>query len=419
MLKVQHLILFALFLLAFRPVIDLAGHYEGGVINLGGAVGLVFGLTVMFTAIWRAAKISRDRVRLVIFFTVIISFIFSLISFIGSPKLEASLPEWARYFVGFSSAVLFILMLTFDIDKKYLTRIFWVLISASLMPFIIQLLQAAGYYDFSYYDYIRGERLGRPTGGYHQPNSLGRLMVFVIVAAYIFALSNNIRWVVARAIVLIAVFSIFMTTHRTSLISAIFVIFIIESYFLAQLNLRNIFAIIISGFAIIFGVSLFSISGPDYLKVYFSLDDWIWRFETLFVGLDDGRFLRGRGRIWNESISIIQSSGVWTLAFGAGYGKLEAHNDALFRVMVFGFLGLVMAYLVIILSAFHAWHLCNKGGRHIVVAVMAFFLAFSIPLHPTGYPFFMWLFFGLLGMNVLLNGRNVNSRLTQTAKARV
>lgn len=397
----------ALLIIASRPLIDLTGRYEGTGINLGGIAGLVFvGFLVGF------ASLSHRHLSFSILPALLTAGGILLVGFLAwAIEDDAPIAPMARAVVGLSPLLL--LFGTPRLAAAHYSQLFIltvrILLATSSIPVVVAWAQWMGWVPFTYFDYYDGAPVGRPSGGYFQPNSLGRLLVFHTLLVVMMLWSRNLRLRAAIPLVVLAAATTFITTHRTSIVSFVAVVGILSLGLLARrrrVRLRSVGLAAVSTVAcIVFVIALSSMPSASGFR-----DDVLRTTNTTLAALQtlteaaptDDVFLRGRGRIWRASLESFAEQDAITRWIGLGYEPLEAHNDALRILLMHGILG-VVAYAALFVGLF-VWGVrrTELRGRLALTALFAYLVLYSIPLHPTAYPFFMWLFFLTFAMAVAL-----------------
>jgi hypothetical protein len=393
-----------LFLIAIRPIIDLHGKYEGEGINAGGVLGFVVASMILmeFFAHIRTWSYQMAFIILAALTVLLVGAIHLLVE----PNILDVSVTFSRFFVGFSVLLIIPLLLQQrpEVQLELILRFFKILLLASAIPAIIAWLQFFGLYPFSYYDYIFGLPYGRPTGGYGQPNSLGRLLVFVSVVTYLVSLAKKVKGT-QKGVILAAAFSTaYISTHRTSILILAFVIILFELRSFIFSTHRIAFRKIYLGMLSLFLLYIFATLVSDRVQRLIdpaTSERINYTTELVSRSLDhltaykitDEDYLRGRGQMWYRTLEVMEKAPFTAMIAGIGYEPLEAHNDFLRIYMVHGVLGLI-SYLSIFLILFvSSWRRVDTTGKWALFALYTYLLLFSIPLHPTNYPYFMWLFF--------------------------
>lgn len=388
-------------LIATRPVIDLFGHYQGGAINAGGVVGIVTTGLILVRATMRPFRIARLLTIPIVVWAYLLVSSFIMVAHQGFPELAS----WARLLVGFSPLLLLPALQGVSPRNRasMLTRTAIVLLLCSLVPVLIAWLQYFGFLEFSYFDYYLGQRIGRPSGGYFQPNSLGRLMVFDVVIVVMLSWKRVLSPRASAIAITAYSATALISTHRTSIVSLVAVLAILlafevirrSGFRLARVALLTFSLVIVTSaiavFTLVPGIPTADIRLVETVRVI------VDSFSTVSTSsLDDGDFLRGRARIWQATVTLVAESDVSQQLFGQGYEPLEAHNDTLRVLLMHGLVGL--AAYAILLGGVFVWAASktNLQGRACIVAIYTYLILFGITLHPTGYPFFIWMFLFVL-----------------------
>jgi O-antigen ligase len=393
-----------LFLIAIRPVIDLHGKYEGSGINAGGMLGFFLVLLILLEFAKFATHLTYGFA-----FTVLAClsiFLVGCIQLLFVDEKHEVLLSVSRFLVGFTPVLLVPLILQQSpvMQRDIVSKFFKVLLAASAAPFVIAWLQFFGLYPFSYYDYIYGLPFGRPTGGYFQPNSLGRLMVFITILTYIVSYSNKIGNRMKLTIIATAFSTAYISTHRTSILILALVILLFELYnflfpskVLAFRKFYLFFLFLLLGYILATLISdraqqLISPATTERLHYTTELISKSLDHITSYK-ITDEDYMRGRGLMWQMSLELMQKAPFSTKLTGFGYEPFEPHNDFLRIYVSHGMLGLLSHALVFFVLFVSAWRMVDKFGRTALSVLYLYLFLFSMPLQPTSYPFFMWLFF--------------------------
>lgn len=361
-----------------RPLIDLTGKYdEGGLINVGGIYGMIFCMVCYVYAI--ANMFEKNKAGMQVLLHLFMLLILYMIALYNSS--DAYFTSIARFVVGFSAVVLILPVKSGQYIELYSK---W-LLGIAMIPVIIAWLQLFGLYDFSYYDYLASSTVGRPSGGYFQPSSLTRTLLFCIIITYLVVKAKN--YICKYSLIFMYILTIFISGHRTSLIIAFVIIAMLEVTTTLIKRLPTLIVLSTAGLAAVIYYL------RDKLTVYLDL------FLVIFS--DSGINFRGREQIWSQSWEIYsQFSSVQKLV-GYGYPMIEPHNELLRILLTNGLLG-VLIYVVLFGSLFRFVYVrVSKFGRRALSTTFVYFILFGITLEPASYPNYMWLFFFTL--TVILN----------------
>ena len=382
-----------------RPIVDLFGRFEGEALNPGGVIGVLFAIGILvLVLVSRGSWGLRGQGLL-----VLLAFIFMLslthVTFSDDPR--AASVNFARLVVGYSSALLVpsVARIGLNHTAPAAVRAVAAIATVSLVPAAIAWLQFGGVLPYSYFDWHDGAWVGRPSGGYHQPNSLGRLLAFVALYVGVLAAARKLstKWVLGLWLGIIV--TTFVSTHRTSIAAT--AIIITASLAIAYANYDRVQSLIraVARFALVgvavSGVAVLAAPHPTVDFVGQSLQrtarvvlQGVWSSSN-----ESGVNLRGRERIWLDSIEHLAQREPASLLFGAGSAPFEAHNELLNAFMLYGTLGVAALAMVHGVTLMIAWSTTSRTGRKFLLVPLLYYLMFSTTLQPLDYPYFMWLYF--------------------------
>ncbi|MED3883936.1 hypothetical protein [Priestia aryabhattai] len=371
-----------LILIAFRPLIDLSGSYEGSGINLGGMYGIFFSILLILKVLLRL-YFKKNTYLFEVFFVVIM--IIYLLGILHSTVNSSFIVSSSRFIVGFSA--IFLLYFYQEVKLETLKKIFVVLLLTSSVPIVIAWLQYLGMYPYTYFDYAEGNIIvGRASGGYLQPNSLTRILLFVVLLIYISGNNLVAKIPLKYSIIFLCFMTIVISGHRTSLV--IFVVFFISYEFIFS---RNMVKFLFKSYILIPTIIIFLLiimsdqASPliNYVNVYYAT------FADLLSGNSN---LRGREDIWGHVMVYLQSNDLSKWLVGIGYPPFEAHNDFLRVILVNGLIGLIIQSLFFIYIYIFVRKRVSSIGKKSLNMIYIYLFIFSMTLQPTEYPYFMWLF---------------------------
>jgi O-antigen ligase len=381
-------------LVAIRPIIDLGGHFEGETLNPGGAANLlIIALaTVALTLhIARGKRWSSPSVVLVLAYVALL--VTHAVSTAFSEDQFASLVETTRFMSGFApvAVVIYAWSTRCPSHRSFVVSAFLLFVASTLVPSLVAWLQLAGFVPFTYFDYLDGVRFGRPSGGYYQPSSYGRIGVFLVAYAVTLRGANLLSGRLTAAVVTMALATTIITTHRTSIVSAAAVLAIgLGGGLLVRQRLR---LLPVAFGAVLALAALLGVTGSStvYERVGSEWDKIVGRVGALDPTSD--AFLRNRGEKWSRSIALFDSAPIATRLMGRGYEVFEPHNDLLRMLMVSGIAGAALYVVLLATVAFTTWRRVDANGRIGVLALNTYLILYAIGLQPTSYPNFMSLFF--------------------------
>jgi hypothetical protein len=289
-------------------------------------------------------------------------------------------------------AVVFLWRSWFATEKLRWTVL--VFLFGTLVHCVIAVLQTAGVVAYTFFFQLPTGPIGRPSGAYFHPASLGRLLIFAVFAIYVFG--NRLRLHILLRYGLIALFlgTAVITTHRATILCILI--------FVAAFEVRRIpaaFRAVKDGR--VSGKVTIPAGAILILLAIVAAIRWsgsVWRHLTFLatnigsLNISSGEFLSGRGEIWSAIATRWSHAGADIWLIGVGYEPWNTHSDFVRVPVVWGLLGTVAMGLVF----FSLWRTTqrtvNAEGRWALAAlyVMAAFFAFT--QLPTSYPYFMWLF---------------------------
>ncbi|WKA57749.1 hypothetical protein QWY16_14770 [Planococcus shenhongbingii] len=382
-----------LFLIVTRTVIDLLGgaYVEEGPVNPGGISGLLFAGGAVLLVLIRL--IEKGKVHYFAAFIIILLVVYAIAL---STNDEFGVASVARFIIGFSAAFLLIYPQKNRVNVSRMIKLYFILL---LIPIGIAWLQFFNLYEYSYFDYVNGEEFGRPSGGYFQPNSLTRLLIFGILIIYILDQAERMNIFLKYGMITLFFLTIFISGHRTSLLIALLIVLLFD---VAKKFKRFIIFLPLTGILCIAALmAIINFMGDrisDYLTIYSS-------YFNLF---SDGEFkLRGREDIWSSIINqMAAENGFMQWVFGRGVPFFDAHNDLLRILMVNGILGvLVYAFFLAYIYRFCTRRV-NRIGKSAVRVTFLYLFLFGLTLQPMEYSHFMQMFFFSLFIILQLHSKD-------------
>ncbi|WP_191566671.1 hypothetical protein [Metabacillus idriensis] len=374
----QIFIVILMLMICFRIIIDLTGYLgeESGNLNFGAIYSVLF-LCISFLLVVHKWVNKGVSISDVLIFSIIIGYI---IAFIYNGIFPGSSTSLFRFLTGF---IAFNLLFYSDLKGKSIKyiKLFFILL---LVPIIISWLQYIGLYPFTFYDWVNGSEFGRPSGGYFQPSSLTRLLIFGCILIYIIDYSTKFKVHYKLSLLSLLLATCFISGHRTSLLIMLILILFYELH-----QIKKFLGFLLKSLPLIIPIILLATfllreKIESYLIIY---------SELLNISNNGNLEVRGRGEIWGNAADILSNEyDPIQLIFGYGYPIIEAHNDILRIILVNGIWGLFLNIFLLIFVYKFVSKKVNKPGRIILNGTYIYLFLFSIPLHPTEYPNFLWLF---------------------------
>ncbi|MFI7075691.1 hypothetical protein ACIBO1_00165 [Micromonospora sp. NPDC049903] len=419
----------ALVLLAVKPLLDIGeGGGDGldvGVLLSALGAGLMIGALCLFLLDVRRLP---PRPLLLMAAGLVVLLILSAISYLAVPArsdlLEffdvrrhaiygpgqdpaSAIPaEAMRMVVGFAPLALIALMVLrrdwFPVRRLGLVA--GVVVLGAVVHSVLAWLQVAGVMPYSFFfelaDY---QKIGRASGGYFHPMSLGRLLMFAVFLVYVLGRRMRVPTAVQYALIGLFVATGVVSLHRFTILC----LGLIVAAFEVQ-RLRRLLAARRRGHRVdrraVAGVGGAAIAAAAVVAVLWG--ETIWhRAEVVLteVGSFDVRsdtFMHGRGAIWNDTMGILGRAGwdVWLAGFG--YEPWDMHNDVMRLLVVWGVVGVVVtAALLVGLYRFVGARV-QRSHRLALAVLFGALVVFGLTQKPLAYPYFLWLF--LFGQMVLL-----------------
>jgi O-antigen ligase len=390
--RVLELLLYTiLIIMGFRPIFDLQGRYQGEGLNLGGAMGGIISVLIIIMYLLSTKKKSLYiGVTIISIFLIVLLWLTKIILEFDSQMLV----QFGRFLIGFIPILLIFIIIKDGILKKAILKYNKAFILACIVPIVISWLQYLGFYPYSYFDVVNGVVIGRPSGGYYQPSSLSRLMIFLLIYSYIYYIKGLFSGRIKLLMVFLAVSTSIISTHRTTTLIILLLIILFEMYILLKKNrvsIRTIVQMIISIPFFIGSYFIFNLDQTLGVTIKNSVSKMLDAKGSLNANSD--QFLRGRGMRWERTIDYMDQQPIISKMFGVGYEVYESHNDLLNIYLLNGLIG-VICFIVIFISVFvYVWKQLNFTGKFLLFSLYSSFLLFGITMQPSFYPNFMWMFF--------------------------
>lgn len=430
--------------LAAKPLLDIIGEEPGAnAIDFGTIVTMIGGafmVTALLTGLLKAERLPWSL--FLIFAAIATMLLLSAISYLAIssrgellepfrhhrtvvfgpfvPPSTGVLREALRLIVSFAPLALIGVMMRYGkaIADRLLRYTVLAIVGAALVHCVIAWLQVLGIVEYSFYFILPDVYMGRPSGGYQHPMSLGRLLIFCVFMLY--AGHERLRLGAVKHYALVAVLfgTTIISTHRLSILCATVVIALFEARRLPALRRllvlrghkrfnRRAVAVSIAGAAAVVLVAVAIIG--DYVasrvKVMFAaVGSWD-------VGSD--RFLNGRGAVWIDTVRAFGKSSWDIWLFGFGYEPWDMHNDLARVAVVWGAAGVILSVAMLVVLYRFTRSLVSARGRLALTILYLVLLIFGLTQKPTSYPYFMWLF---LFCHMLILGYHPISRQVGTGR---
>lgn len=409
-----------LVLIGVKPLLDIPGEKVAYDVVDAGAVATTTGAVLMVLAFLLVAATTRTFPKQLVpaFIALVLLGALSVINLLAVPAradflqlfqvsglrdifgpyvppAKGNLTQAAQFAVGFAAVALIGLML---VRPNWFTlhRLRWVLLLVLLgavVHSIIAWLQVAGVVPYTFFFKLPGGNIGRASGGYFHPASLGRLLIFAVFILYAAGDRLRLHTLVRLLAIALMVATALVTMHRVTILCVGLVVVAMEVRRLPQL-LRWLARLPIR-VTVAAGIALTVLLAALMLRWGISL----WergRFLLTQIGSLDvtsKNFMRGRGEIWQKYADAWGGAPLDVWLLGVGYEPWNTHSDPLRVFVVWGLLGVVLMTIVFVTLWWLARKLVNAEGRWALAVLYVATAAFALTQKPTAYPYFMWLFF--------------------------
>lgn len=416
----EFMVILAMAVVGVKPFFDLFGKKVPEDTVDSGMVATVIGALFMVGALVAAVVMSKrfPKPLAPALVALILLGVFSVVGLLAVPAREDFLevfrtanvaqlfgpyirPESgvvtqaAQLAVGFAPVALLAVLL---IKPAWFStgRLRWVLllvVFGAVAHCVVAWLQVAGVVPYTYFFNEPTGRIGRASGGYFHPASLGRLLIFAVFILYAagdrLRLSPLVRYGVLAFVVATAVVS----THRMTVVSVLIVIVAFEA--------RRLPELVEAVSNLPFRTAVWGAVGLLALVVFaairwgsFVLDRVLYvvtRVGSLNPTNDE--FLHGRGQIWFRIAEVWQDATPDIWLFGLGYEPWNTHSDPLRIFVVWGLLGVALMVLIFV----NLWRVARRviavEARWMLSVLYVLLGVAALTQKPTSYSYFMWLFF--------------------------
>ncbi|MCW3815476.1 hypothetical protein ONA91_13535 [Micromonospora sp. DR5-3] len=411
----------ALALIAVKPLFDLGESKAGDSVDLG-VITTVVGALLMLAALAAAVLAGRRlpaRALLFMLVALVAMLVISGIAYLAAPAradllalfdvrrysiygphLEptSAIPaEALRLVVGFAPlALLGLMLLQRDwIPQRWLALVAGVVVAGAVVHCVLAWLQVAGVIPYSFYFELPGQKIGRASGGYYHPMSLGRLLMFAVFMIYVLGPRLRVRTAVRYALIALFVATGIVSLHRFTIVCLAVIVAAFEARRLrgwrAGAARRRLPLAVVGGAAVVVGLAGALSSATIRNKARVTLT------EVGSLDVRSDTFMHGRGAIWNDVAEILHRSPFDVWLFGFGYEPWDMHNDWLRVLVIWGVVGVGLTLAVLVGLYRLVGARISRAGRLPLVVLFATLVLFGLTQKPLAYPYFLWLFvFGLL-----------------------
>ncbi|MFG1887594.1 hypothetical protein ACGFIR_06945 [Micromonospora sp. NPDC049051] len=425
----RHLATAALVLVAVKPLLDIGEKDAGGGFDLG-VLLTALGALCMVTALAVVAVGARHlppRPLLLIAGGLTLLLVLSAVSYLAAPargellnlfdvrrysiygppqEPGSAIPaEAMRLVVGFAPiALLGLMFMRRDwFPVRRLALVAGVVIAGTVVHCVLAWLQVAGVIPYSFhFELANWEKIGRASGGYYHPMSLGRLLMFSVFLIYVLGDRLKVPAAVRYALIGLFVATGVVSLHRFTILCLGMIVAVFEVRRLfgmvrARRTGRTNRGAVLAVAAAVAAVG--AVAGTLWGGA-------IWRRAEVTlteVGSLDVRsdtFMHGRGAIWNDLAEILGRAPWDVRLLGFGYEPWDMHNDMLRVLVVWGVVGVVVTVAVLVGLHRFVRARTDRSGRLALALLFVTIVVFGLTQKPLAYPYFLWLFF--FGQMVIL-----------------
>lgn len=409
----------ALALIAVKPLLDMGESKAGDHLDIG-VVSTLLGAVLMLGALALAVYASRRlpaRPLLFMLVALVALLVLSGIDYLAVPAREdllalfdvrrysiygphleptgAIAAEALRLVVGFAPLALLGLVLLWPaaIPQRQLALVVGVVVAGAVAHCVLAWLQVAGVIPYSFYFELPGQKIGRASGGYYHPMSLGRLLMFAVFMIYVLGDRLRLRGALRYALIAIFVATGIVSLHRFTIVCLAVIVAAFETRRLRGRRgvTRRRLPLALAGAVVAAGVAAALSSAAVRNKARVTLT------EVGSLDVRSDTFMHGRGAIWNDVARILHHSSTDVWLFGFGYEPWDMHNDWLRVLVIWGVVGVISTIALLVGLYRLVRSQLDPAGRLPLAVLYAMLVLFGLTQKPLAYPYFLWLFvFGLV-----------------------
>ncbi|TDC58042.1 hypothetical protein E1258_21160 [Micromonospora sp. KC207] len=420
----------ALALIAVKPLLDIGERDAGGGVDLGvllSAVGAGCMVAALAAAVLATRRLPPRPVLAMLLALALLLVVSGFSYLVAGPRADllalfdirrysiygphldpaTAIPaEAVRLLVSFAPVALIGMMLTRPdrFPARRLAMVAAVVLAGAVVHCALAWLQVAGVVPYSFYFELPGQKIGRASGGYYHPMSLGRLLMFSVFLCYV--LGDRLRLTPPRRYALVGLFVAtgVVSLHRLTILCLLVIVVAFEARRLGALRAaprpgrvrRWRLLAVAAGLVAAGGVAAALAGDAVRERAGVALT------EVGSLDVRSDTFMHGRGAIWNDVARILGRSTPDVWLFGFGYEPWDMHNDLLRVLVVWGTVGLVVVVGVVAGLYVVVRRRCAGPAQRWALGVLyAVFVLFGLTQKPMAYPYFMWLF--LYGQLVILS----------------
>jgi hypothetical protein len=306
--------------------------------------------------------------------------------------------EAVRLLVGFAPLALIGLMLLrrdwFPVRR--LAIVAGVVVLGAIVHSVLAWLQVAEVIPYSFHFELAGwQKIGRASGGYFHPMSLGRLLMFSVFLVYVLGERMGVPTAVRYGLIGLFLATGVVSLHRFTILCLVLIVAAFELQRVrsmvkarrrGEMNQRGV---LLAGGGL---AAVAALAGVLW-------GDAIWRRTEVVVtevgsmNVRSDTFMHGRGAIWNDVAEILGRAPVDVWLFGFGYEPWDMHNDLLRLMVIWGLVGVIVT-LAILVAVYRIVRARSDHSHRVALMVLfGALVIFGLTQKPLAYPYFLWLFF--------------------------
>lgn len=336
---------FLTLIIVSKPILDLFWDFKIMGINISGLVAFL--LTILYFIIilinYKHSKLYLNKYSFMLSIYSLISCFF----FIILPKSDSIISSLTNM-LRLISPMVILIYLGNNLKINNIEKIMNIYILVSLIPIIISFLQVAGIVEYTYWDYIGGNKIARASGGYRHPSVLTRLLIITnLFSLYFTSTTKKLKYYIY---ILISCLSIFLTYHRTGylLICMTMLLWIALNYKKTIISVVKFIGILLS----IMIVLVIILNTFNFDTEFISMLNSLVSIDNIFR-IENGEFiwvLRGRAKFIELLINSIKNQQWYFTILGNGIDKnaytglsmYTADMDFIRILWQYGFIGILL-----------------------------------------------------------------------------
>jgi hypothetical protein len=330
------------------------------------------------------------------------------------PPARGMMTEAARLLVTFAPVFLLATFLVRRswVPERYVRWTVTVFTLGAIVHCAIAWLQFAGVVPYTFFFELPGKSIGRASGAYFHPASLGILLIFGTFALYASGGGWLHKPLLRYPLLLTFLATAAITMHRMTILTLLALILLFGTWHVVGV----IRSLRIRPFAVLLAVPVSLVLAGVVGFVAVRWGRLLWdsaAFLLTHVGsldIESGDFLRGRGMIWSDLAAVWSraTADIWLV--GVGYEPWNTHNDLIRVGVIWGIAGILLMAALFTNLWLSTWRRVDANGRWALICLYVMLGIFGSTQKPTAYPYFVWLFLFSHMMLIALHARERPAR---------